>query len=327
MALITRFDTPASIRDVEDTSPFYETWHEFIESSIEPAEVIGENSGAFYNPAVVDVEIVGEKMMVWMGFPRRVLLPNLRDDKETAYQQADVLRLDGSHPQDEYFEWYVHKTGDKISKVTFVTELRSYFEELWAVDRKAVVKIFHKHVSPSVIESDLENSDGSYNVFNRWNTEDGIMHYTQSINTLGAAIGLAQDLRDASPPVMDNYDGEPSFAKTTTSVDPRVNYDVHMLVRKGLYVTFREPIGIYIIDWNNHGITQPNGKPAPPSWWKIRRGKPGMVLRLDYEVPESAGFLVGDLMIGGQKIEYGGQLAEHISVGLAGVAGIKRETV
>ena len=327
MALTTRFDTPANIRDVAEGSPFYEAWHEFIKSSIVPAEVKGENDGAFYNPAVVDVNVLGEKMMVWMGFPRRVLLPNLRDDKEPAYQQTDVMRVNASHPQDEYFEWYVHKQNGKISKITFVTELRSYFEELWKIDPTAVVKIFRKHVNPGVVESDLQKPDGSYNVFNRWNTVDGIMHYTQGINTLDAAIGLAQDMGDASPPVLDNYDGQPTFAKTTTSVDPRVNYDVHMLVRKGLYVTFREPIGIYIVDWNNHGITRPDGKPAPPNWWKIRRGQAGMVLRLDYEVPKSAGFLVGDMTIGGQKIEYGGQLAEHISVGLAGVAGIKKEVV
>ena len=110
----------------------------------------------------------------------------------------------------------------------------------------------------------------------------------------------------------------------TTSVDPRVAYDVHMLMRKGLFVTFREPIGIYIVGWDNSGITKPDGRPAPAGWWKIRRGQKGMVLRLDYEVPKNLGFVVGDLKLGGHQIEYGGQLAEQITVGLAGIAGLKK---
>ena len=46
-----------------------------------------------------------------------------------------------------------------------------------------------------------------------------------------------------------------------------------------------------------------------------------MVLRLEYEVPPGQGFVVGDLKIGGRRIEFGGQLAEQITVVIHGTAG------
>jgi len=48
---------------------------------------------------------------------------------------------------------------------------------------------------------------------------------------------------------------------------------------------------------------------------------PGMVLRLEYQVPAGLGFAVGDLRIGGHPIEYGGQVAEHITVSTSATAG------
>ena len=90
--------------------------------------------------------------------------------------------------------------------------------------------------------------------------------------------------------------------------------------RKGLYVTFRDPVGLYIVDWNDSGFTKPNGTPVG-NYWRIVRGTPGMVLRLEYEVPAGLGFVVGDIKIGGHPIEYGGQVAEHITVSTTGTAG------
>jgi hypothetical protein len=51
-----------------------------------------------------------------------------------------------------------------------------------------------------------------------------------------------------------------------------------------------------------------------------------MVLRLECEVPASLGFVVGDLKIGGRRIEYGGQLAEHITVSFASTIGAAKKS-
>ena len=324
MSLITQFDTPASIKDFDENSEFYKQWHEFVKGLIEE-KTPGPNGGHFYNPAEVDVDIIGEKTISWMGFPRRVLLPNLRDNKWEAYKIADnANRKDRGHEQDEYFEWYVHKDDDAITKITFTTELHNYYEEMWEFDPEKVVEIYKYTLEKPVKKDDLMNSNGSYDILNRWNTTDGIMHLTQGINTLEAAIGLAQAMGMNPPDAANNYQANPNYATTTTSVDPRVDYDVHMLLRKKLYVSLQEPIGIYIFGWDNSGIIQPDGSPAPSEWWQPKRGSNGKVVRLEYSVPKALGFQVSDLTIGGHKIQYGAQLAEHITVGIVGSAGTKK---
>ena len=261
MALLPRFDTPASLRDVPSGSPFYTKWSNLISTTI-GGVTAGDNGGAFYDPTATDVNVAGEKAMVWMGFPRRVILPGRRDDKPGAFAIGDS-DIAGRGPQDEYFEWRVDKNGrGKITKVTFVTEFRKYFQELWMEDRAAVVNIYRNLVSPAVQEADL-HTGGTYKILNRWNTTDGIVHYIQGINTLPDAVGLCKGAVRSPAPNRDNYEARPPGASAATSVDPRISYDVHMLVRKGLYVTLRDPIGFYIADWDNSGITKPNVVPPP----------------------------------------------------------------
>ncbi len=79
-----------------------------------------------------------------------------------------------------------------------------------------------------------------------------------------------------------------------------------------------------IAGWENSGITHRDGS-AAGNYWRIVRGVPGMVLRVEYEVPASLGFVVGDLKIGGRRIEYGGQLAEHITVSLTSTIGTSKK--
>ena len=222
--------------------------------------------------------------------------------------------------QNEYFEWYATRNrAGKITKLAFVTETPEYYETLWAADPNLVLNLYRTLVDPAVTLADL-GSGTTYDKFNRWNTTDGIVHYIQSINTLNAALGLAQGARTAAPPFADNFEARPALANQPTAVDPRVSFDVHMLIRKGLHVTFRDPVGLYIAEWNDSGFTKPDGSPAG-NYWRVVRGSLGAVMRLEYEVPAGAGFVVGDIRIGGHRIEYGGQVAEHITVSAIGIAG------
>jgi len=318
MALLPMFDTPASLRDAPPGA-FYTNWSNYIAGRLVDLNP-GDNGGAFYDPTHTDVNIVAEKRLTWIGFPRDVLLPGNRDNKPAAYAAADADVARRS-PQNEYFEWYVKRNrAGKITKLTFVTETPEYYHKLWDIDPAIVVGLYQTLVDPAVVQADLQGAGGAYDQFNRWNTVDGIVHYIQNINTLDAALGLAQGARNCPPPFNDNFEARPGLATQPTAVDPRVSFDVHMLVRKGLYVTFREPIGLYIVDWNDSGFTKPNGTPTG-NYWTIVRGSPGQVLRLEYEVPPGLGFVVGDIRIGGHRIEYGGQVAEHITVSAGGTAG------
>ncbi len=318
MPILAQFDTPAFLKDVPDGSPFYKNWSAFI-SGLTGNTKKGDGGGAYYNPAKVDVTITAEKLMTWMGFPRQLMLSGSGNgDRTGAFIAADA-DVKKRMPQIEYFEWKVDRKNDMITKVSFVTETSDYYEQLWDVDRAAVLSLYQKLVSPAVVEADL-HKNGVYNKFNKWNTTEGIVHYIHPANSFNAAIGLSRDSVKSPAPFSDNYEAKPGLAGQVTSADPRISFDTHMRIRKGFYVSLKNPVGLYIAGWENSGITNPDGSPAG-NYWRIVRGVPGMVLRLEYEVPASLGFVVGDLKIGGRRIKYGGQLAEHITVTLAGTMG------
>ncbi len=316
MPLLPRFDPPAFLADVPPDSVFYRKFSKHISDLIGRTKP-GDGRGAFYNPTRTDVKVTAEKALTWMGFPRQVLMENI--DRREAYRLADADVAERK-PQIEYFEWKVDRNAaGKITKVTFVTETPDYYELLWSVDKKMVVKLYQDYVNPKVEQADLQ-ADGEYNPFNRWNTTDGIMHYIHGANSFGDAIGLSLESVKSKNPFQDNYDATPGLYNNPTSADPRISFDVHMLVRKGFYVTVRNPVGLYMAAWDNSGITDDKGRPAA-DYWRIERGVPGMALRVVYEVPPAKGFVVGDLCIGGRPIEYGGQLAELVTVMFSVTAG------
>lgn len=313
MALVTRFDTPGSLRDMPAGSVFYDNWHAFLAGRI-AASTPGSGGGEFYDPSEVDVNVLAERSLVWMGFPRALMVATHRDDRRAAFIAGESRSV-----QEEYCEWHVTRNrAGKITKIVFVTESPEYWEQLWAVDPARVVSLYQTLVSPLVVEADLRvaGPGSAYNKFNRWNTTDGIVHLIQVINTLNAALGLAQRGVNSFG-ARDNYEASPG---PRTSVDPRVLLDVGTLARKGLSITLREPIGLYIAGYDDTGWTKPDGSPVG-NYWQIVRGSPGQILRLKYEVPADAGFVVGDIRIGGRPIEFGGQVAEHVTCTIGGVAG------
>ena len=309
MALLPRFDTPASLRDMPVGSPFYDNWNRFIESRLN-ASTSGSGGGEFYDATETNVDVIAEHTLVWMGFPRALLVATNRDDRRASFIAAEDRDV-----QEEYCEWQVTRPGDKITKVVFVTETPEYYEELWAVDRAVVVGLYQTLVNPAVVEADL-HSGGVYNRRNRWNTTHGIIHFIQGINNLNAALGLSQSSVNSGG-ARDNYEAS---AGPRTSVDPRVAMDIGAISRKGLSVTLRDPIGLYITGFDDTGWTKPDGSPVG-NYWTITRGAVGQILRLEYEVPAGEGFVVGDIRIGGRPIEFGGQIAEHVTCAIGGVAG------
>jgi hypothetical protein len=315
MALVDRFDTPGSLRDLPDGHQFYDHWHDAVADLIAPDVSVGRPRGEFFDPSVFDLDPAGERDLTWIGFPRTFFTVNFRDDRDSAFdacEQRDV--------QDEYLEWHVTRRRRKITKVTLVTETPEYWSTLAAADPAAVVALYKDLVDPAATRAQVFNGPGgAYNPRNIWNTERGIVHYIQRINTLTAAIGLAKRSVNTGA-ALDNFDAPASAA---TAADPRVALDIGVLARKALSIGLRDPIGLYMADWDDTGWTKPNGRPVG-NYWKVRRGRDGAALRLEYEVPASEGFVVGDIRIGGRPIEFGGQIAEHVTVTTAGVAGARR---
>ncbi len=317
MALVTRFETPAALRDLPAASPFYADWHTFLASRLNTTAGTGTATGEFYDASEVDVNVLAERALVWMAFPRQVVVKH-RDDRRAAFVEADA-DVAFRDPQNEYCEWHVTRNAaGKITKVVFVTESPEYWERLWAADPSAVVNLYRTHVDPAVTQADL-SVGGAYNKRNPFNTTNGIVHLIQSINTLNAALGLAQGSIHTGA-ARDGYETPPPGLRT--SVDPRVIFDIGALARTGLSLTLRDPIGLYITGYDDTGWTKPNGSPVG-NYWSIVRGSPGQILRLEYSVPPGQGFVVGDIRIGGRRIEWGGQIAEHVTCRVGGVAGTR----
>jgi len=322
MALITKYDTPASLRDVPEGSSFYDKWHNFVNGA-------GGVSAAppvppWIDPVRVDPDVVTVRTLSWIGFPRKTLTVDRRDDRAQGFADAEDSGATGDWrpKQKEYFEW--HTTRDeagKVTKVAFSTETPQYFERLAEVDKERVLELYREHVDPNVQWDELVNADGTYDRHNRWTTTDGIMHYVNNINELNQAIGLAQNGANATvvnladrnlAPDRDNFEFP---VIDFNAADDYIIREVAALCRSGFDVTVHEPVGLYIDGWDDSGWTKPDGSPVG-DYWRITRGRPGAVLRLEYKVPSEEGFVVGDILIGGRPVLHGGQLAEHMTSSL-----------
>ncbi|MDQ4124875.1 MAG: hypothetical protein M3134_04635 [Actinomycetota bacterium] len=312
MAFVTRFETPGSLRDAPAGSPFYDEWHAHLAGLIVDV-TSGSSGGEFFDPSKADFLPAATRTLVWMGFPRDLMVTTHRDSRDAAFAAGEARDV-----QEEYLEWHVTKSRGKITKIVFVTETPDYWRMLAAHHRDVVLRLYRELVSPSVPESDLFPG-GAYDPANRWNTTRGIVHYVQRINTLQAAVGLAQGSVNTAP-ARDNYDVPPG---DQTSADPRVQLDVGTLERKGLSVTLTEPLGLYIAGWDVTGWTKPDGSPVG-DYWTVTRGVPGAALRAELAVPKAEGFVVGDIRIGGRPIRTGGEVAEHVTVMIRGSAGRRR---
>jgi hypothetical protein len=315
MPAVTRFETPGALRDLPAGHEFYDAWHATVAGLI-PSVTEGTPSGEFFDPSEWNLEPVGAREMTWMGFPRTWMTSNSRDDRGAAFERCEDREV-----QDEYLEWHVTKRADgKVTKVVFVTETPEYWTELARADPAVVISLYRSLLDQPVPEAEVfSGPNDEYDPRNIWNTERGIVHYIQRINTLSDAVELVTGAVKTGA-ALDNF-GVPATA--LTSADPRVALDVGVLARRNLSVGLRDPIGLYMTDWDDTGWTKPNGRPVD-NYWQVRRGASGAALRLEYEVPPSEDFVVGDIRIGGRPIEFGGQIAEHVTVTVGGLAGHRR---
>ncbi|WP_338927557.1 hypothetical protein IHE33_15730 (plasmid) [Mycetohabitans endofungorum] len=290
----------------------------------------------FYNPLEngnsADDTLV---MIPWNGFPRRFL--NAAASGKTDYVSAEPDQLVQSNgkqfrQQDEYLEWFVHRDDQgKIIRVDFTCEAHDYFEFLASLKPDAVVTLYANHVAPGVPENDLKAElfpNGEYNRGNAFNTTKGAMHLTHPANALSAEIKLAADATVRRK----KGSGEPTspaeliqcaeFGESYRNSDPAIGYEINQKARDGYLITLTDPVGLYMIKFDDRGWTFADGTSAS-GFMTIIRGKPGKAIRAIYELPsalKAQGMTISDIQIGGVPIEYGGQIAEHVTMGIEGAA-------
>jgi hypothetical protein len=305
-----RFSTPGNLKDVGDESAFYDQWHHKVSKFVvEATEVSGR--GAYINPALRNQRRDHERAITWTGLSRP-LLQDHRDDRRKAYELAE-----NRDAQIEYLEWHVEKKNDKISRVTFTTETPEYWNLLAELHPEVVLGLYQRYVSTDVTHKDLFSENDTYFPKNKWNTTHGIMHYVMRINSMNDLLGVSQEI-EPSQHAHDGFDALPY--SRATGADARINFDIWAMSRQGLQVSADNPPGLYMLGWDDSGWTKPNGDPVD-DYWQVDRGVRGAALRVTYEVPEGAGFQVGDILIGGRPIEFGGHIAEHITMSAHVVSG------
>jgi len=328
--LLAQFDPPGNVPDLAPGSPERQAWSDFVSNSLDTnisgvEATVGAGLCQLYNPTRVDTtEPTADLVITWGGFPMRWIRGH-RDVRTDAWREADDFRLGVARRQDEYLEWFVHKNpAGKITRVDFTCEAWDYWNFLGQNAPAQVLALYQTHIDPAITHVDLFPG-GSYNRLNRWNTELGAMHLSHGANTLGAEINLVAGAtvlwenggRLVTDPLQLIQCG--GFGDEIRSSDPRIGWDINNLARLGFAITLKNPVGLLIDGIDDTGFLKPDGSPAG-SYWRVLRGFPGGTVRATYEVPAAEGFVVGDITIGGERIEYGGQLADHVTMKVVGTA-------
>ena len=325
---LTQFDAPGFLTDLDAAG--LSAWSDFISEQFDDARERQNPSfinygprHQFFNPLKTPPAADAvEKDITWTAFPRIVKIQSISDNQR--WRTADSSR----DTQDEYCEWSVTRdsaTG-KITRVTFTSEGPEYWTFLASVNPVKVLDLYRTHVSPSVKSADLFRN-GQYVARNRWNssTTFGAMHLIQQNNTLGAEIELAAGASltrtRAGGFITDEQEliecGD--YGQGERHSDPHIGAVVNQLARNKADVTLANPVGLCIAGLSVAGWTTPDGS-DPLTYWKIVRGTPQKALRAVYEVPSGKPFVVGDIKIAGQSIEFGAQIADFISIKLTGLA-------
>jgi len=168
-----------------------------------------------------------------------------------------------------------------------------------------------------------------YNPRNKWNnnTDTGnIMHLIQPDNKLWDQCdlgGLATVLRkhEDGTPVTDPIEltNCTGFGNIGRNSDPTIGSAVNNLAWGGSMITIRNPVGLYIDSVNLNNVTRKDDDDFDPEeLWTWVRGEKGTYMRAVMEVPEGRDYVLGDLLVDGDPLEWGGQIADYIKISLVG---------
>jgi hypothetical protein len=112
------------------------------------------------------------------------------------------------------------------------------------------------------------------------------------------------------------------FGDDGRNSDPKIGFSVNQLARAGFAITLTNPVGLYMVDFDDGGWQFADGTPAT-GFLTVVRGKKGKAIRAVFELPaalKAKGLTVSDIRIGGTPITFGGQIAEHVTMGIEGAA-------
>lgn len=312
MPAFTRFDAPGMLTEL--SAEALDSWSTmFAEHSTQFAFTFDR----YFDPATDGTPSSPiRKSIIWSAAPAR-LLAEFNDRQR--WEIADSSRDE----QDEYCEWRVQRDADgKLTSVTFSTEVPEYWMHIAENDRELVVDLYRELVAAEVEEDHLFDDNGAYLPDNQWNnaTSSGIAHLRQQSNTLLAAIRLAAEstvqrvdaagrrVTDRRQLVVCGRLGEPR-----RNSDPQIADIVNDAVFAGSAVSLANPLGLYLQPLQSAAFRAPDGADAS-AFWHPERGQDGHVVRARFQVPEGAGYVLGDLTVDDRPLQFGSQVADKVPV-------------
>lgn len=330
-----RFDPPAHLDDFT-TEAQRNDWSREVSGYFDEGVAFNDGftgvTSQFYNPTSTDTnEPFEEPVIDWPGFPKLVR-SKFPGNALDAWKAVDTA-TNGRDLEDEYLEWHVVREGGKITRVSFTCETQQYFRFLARTDPPKLLALYKQLVDPAHA-GDVKLTDlivgGSYTPRNKWNTTHGAVHLIQPNNNLYAEVQIAAQAcilreNDAGVPISESNAliECARYGEAGRASDPKIGAIVNGKARQGYAISLRNPVALYMTSWKTSGDwKKPNGSPVA-NYWTLVRGKPAssgqngnLGLHLVYEVPPAEGFVVGDIKVGSRTIQYAGEIAEQINVGL-----------
>jgi hypothetical protein len=345
MVKFASFDPPGNNPDFVGNAQLAQAWSTHMSNvfDIGVASVSaylarhGGGTCQIYNPLThgrADADLPADATDIpWSGFPKRHGSPDPTQPPDYAGAEMPIARGE-TRDQDEYLEWFVNRENGKIASIHFTCEAYDYFQFLGDNAPDTVLGLYKNLISQQVQMGDLfpNGPQGSYDRLNKWNTEFGALHLTNGANNLFAEVFLAAsatvrrsqhgaELTQTQPLIQCSKYGEP-----TRNSDPAIGAAVNGLARAGRHVTIANPVGLYMASFDGTGLTI-NGAPAG-GFFQLVRGAFPLGLRAVYALPPelvAQGLTVSDVKIGATPLQYGGQLAERITMHIAGLASVVKD--
>jgi len=239
--------------------------------------------------------------------------------------------------QDEYCEWFLYTdAAGRPTRLVLTAEGPEYWITLARHDFDRVVQLYRRHVSTSVRADDLRlrraidyNGEileaGSYDPFNIWNTDRGVIHLTHPANTLGAEINLAaratalrKDARERRISDVRPLVSSSGFGSPNRSSDPTIGQAVNLTAlgtahgAKPTSLTLANPVGLYVNKLADGVITDRDGQPL--DWFRFVRGAEGRGLMAVVEPPRGSRIGLHEIHVAGVPFTRGSQIAEHLQM-------------
>ena len=244
--------------------------------------------------------------------------------------------------QDEYLEWRVN-FGDsgRPRSVAFTAEPQEYWQVLHRFDPERVHRLYEGLLGTQIPPTDLvwpfdvyckgqRVSDpplfeaGSYNPYNPWNVEKGIVHLTHPDNLLAGQFYLLARAANAVVPVplepVGESIGKLLIAKTRNgsgvnrTSDPMIAANAYQLARRGMRLSLwsgrPHPLGVYIRSVDLSG-TRCLTVPSETLRWSVSRGLSNRPVRILVE-PSRADLHLDDFEIDGYQIDTGSVVSRKI---------------